>query len=247
MKQPLLPQIWDGHPYYSFSSSVDKRVSTYKIFHGKEALFYVLIGMLLLFALLRAAFAKYVSDLFRVFFRTTMKQRQIRDQLMQAPLPSMMFNLFFVATGGLYLTFLLFSYFQFKPVSDFWLFYLYAVAALVVIYTVKYVALKVVGWIFSVVDAADSYIFIVFIINKVIGIYLLPFLILLAFASDPVYSTALILSWIGLGCLYVYRFVLGMAAARSEVKFNPFHFLIFVAAFEVAPLYLLYKLLLLRV
>src|SRR5690606_35949141 len=100
-------------------------------FHGKEALFYVLIGLLLLFALLRAAFAKYVSDLFRVFFRTTMKQKQIRDQLMQAPLPSMVFNLFFVATGGLYLTFVLFDYYQFRPVHDFWLFYLYSATALV--------------------------------------------------------------------------------------------------------------------
>src|SRR5262245_2284341 len=40
---------------------------------GKEWLFYYLIFLLILFGLLRRAFAKYFYDLFRVFFKTTLK------------------------------------------------------------------------------------------------------------------------------------------------------------------------------
>ena len=47
-----------------------------KIFQGKEYLFYYIIFLLILFGLLRRAFAKYFYDLFRVFFKTTLKQRQ---------------------------------------------------------------------------------------------------------------------------------------------------------------------------
>ena len=83
-----------------------------KQFQGKEILFYVIIVLLDSFWTFKTlAFAKYFNDLFRVFFRTTLKQRQIKEQLMQTPLPSLMFNVFFVASAGLYINFL-FHYFR---------------------------------------------------------------------------------------------------------------------------------------
>ncbi len=246
MRLPLMPQIWQSHPYYDFNATADARRSPLKPFFGKETFFYVIIALLLLFATLRNAFAKYFNDLFRVFFRTTLKQRQIREQLMQTPLPSLAFNVFFVASASLYIGFLLYDYFAFRPVDSFWLFCLYAGMGLVAIYFVKFVALKLMGWMFSVQQAAESYIFIVFIINKVLGIFLLPFLVLLAFATGPLYSVALMVSWVGIVILFLYRFVLGLAAARKEVRFNLFHFVIYVAAFEVAPIFLLYRLLIFR-
>lgn len=44
-------------------------------------------------------------------------------------------------------------------------------------------------------DAADSYIFIVFVINKMIGILILPFLVIIAFGVGNLYSVGLTLSW----------------------------------------------------
>lgn len=241
----LTQQVMTHHPFFDFVSRPVAVPSQYRRFEGKELLFYVVISLVLLFALLRLAFAKYVYDLFRVFFRTTLKQRQIREQLMQTPLPSLVFNIFFIATGGLYSTFLLFHYFEYRPVENFWLLYLYCAAALSAIYLIKFIGLKILGWMFNIRQAADSYIFIVFIINKVIGIFLLPFLVLLAFTEDPIYSVALVLSWAGLACLFLYRFVLGLTVVRNEVKFNLFHFILYIAAVEVAPLFLIYRVLLL--
>lgn len=43
-------------------------------------------------------------------------------------------------------------------------------------------------------DAADSYIFIVFVINKMIGILILPFLVIIAFGVGNLYSVGLTLS-----------------------------------------------------
>jgi len=90
-------------------------------------------------------------------------------------------------------------------------------------------------------EAANSYIFIVFIINKILGRLLLPFLILLAFTQGHLYSVTLILSWCGIGCLLFYRFILTYAAIRNQVKVNPFHFFLYLCAFEIAPLLLVYK------
>jgi len=215
-----------------------------KTFTGKEYLFYYLIFLLILFGLLRSAFAKYFYDLFRVFFKTTLKQRQTQDQLLQSSLASVFMNSFFVLSGGLYVNFLL-QYFQLVISDNFWLQYAYCAGALATIYLVKYVGLKITGWLFNVSNATDSYIFIVFIINKMLGIFLLPFLLLLAFADDPLYGSAMVISWLGIGLLLIYRFILSYGALRKEVKLNSFHFILYILGFEVIPLLLIYKLLLL--
>ncbi|HTE32281.1 MAG TPA: DUF4271 domain-containing protein [Chryseolinea sp.] len=237
-------QILQRHPYFNFHSRPIAVLPDVKIFKGKEVMFYSLIAIVLIFALLKLAFSKYFNDLFRVFFRTTMKQRQIREQLMQTPLPSLVFNVFFIASTGLYIDFM-FQYFNFMPVPNFWVLYLYCCVGLAVIYLIKFIGLKICGWLFNMKQAADSYIFIVFIINKVIGIFLLPFLVLLGFMDGLWYAVALVISWAGIGALLLYRLILGFSAVRNEVKFNLFHFFLYLVAFEVAPLLLIYRLLLL--
>ncbi|MCX6318834.1 MAG: DUF4271 domain-containing protein [Bacteroidetes bacterium] len=210
---------------------------------GKEYLFYAMVLLFILFAVLRRAFPKYFSDLFRLFFRTTLKQRQLRDQLTQTPLPSLLFNAFFVLSGGLYITFLL-QHFAIDPLNNFWATLLYACIGLAACYFVKYAGLKICGWLFSMDEAADSYVFIVFIVNKMVGILLLPLLLILAFSLGEVYAAGLGFSWCLLGGLLIYRFILTYGAVRNQVKLNMFHFFLYIAAFEIAPLLLVYKALL---
>lgn len=242
--KPFVQQVLANHPYFNFTAIPASPSSNIKVFKGKELFFYVFVSLLLLFALFKLAFAKYFNDLFRVFFQTTIKQRQIREQLMQSPMPSLAFNIFFVLTTALYLTFLA-EYLDRMPDDNFWITYLYCMAGLSVIYVIKYAGLKICGWLFSIPKAADSYIFIVFIINKIIGIFLLPVVIILGTTSEDVQQIVWVLSWCGIGGLLCYRFILGFATIRNEVRFNIFHFFLYLCAFEVAPLLLIYKLLVL--
>jgi len=240
---PLQEQVLRRHPFFNFNTKPIPFRSDVKQFRGKEMLFYVVIALLMLFAFLKLGFAKYFNDLFRVFFRTTLKQRQIKEQLIQTPLPSLIFNAFFVASGGLYANLVLHHY-GFTPVDNFWLQYLYCCLGLTIIYFVKYVGLKICGWLFNMQQAADSYIFIVFIINKIIGISVLPFLALLSFTDGTMYVVSLVVSWCLIGGLFLYRFILGYATIRNEVRFNLFHFFLYLCAVEIAPLLLIYRLLL---
>lgn len=236
-------EIIKRHPYFGFTAPVITIISYQKEFGGKEFLFYTLIGLLIAFALLKRLFPKYINDLFRLFFRTTLKQRQIREQLMQSPLPSLLFNGFFIISSALYVDLLL-QHFHLNGINDFWKMFLYCGLAISGIYLIKFLGLKLSGWIFSAEEATNSYVFIVFIVNKMIGIYLLPFLVLLAFTQGNIYQVSLMLSWCGIGALYLYRLVLSYGAVRNQVKLNPFHFLLYICAFEVAPVLLLYKALL---
>jgi hypothetical protein len=214
-----------------------------RISGSKEVLFYVFVFLLALFAFLNRLFPKYFSDLYRLFFRTTLHQSQIREQMMQSPLPSLLLNFFFVITAGMYLNFL-FQHYNVKPVDNFWLLFLYCSLSLGVIYLIKYVGLKFSGWIFNAIPAADSYIFIVFIINKMIGVFLLPVIIILAFSSGRIYDIGLGFSYFVIAAFLIYRFILAYSSMRNQVRVSPFHFILYILAFEILPLFLIYKLLL---
>lgn len=246
---PLSPlfrhKVLEHHPYFNFSIAPQLASGPeYRQVKGKEFLFYLIVLLLLIFAVLRRAFPKYFSDLFRLFFRTTLKQRQLQEQLIQETLPSLLLNGFFVVSGGLFLAFL-FQHYDLNPAGSFWLLYLYCCGGLAIAYFVKFIGLKMLGWLFHNREAADAYIFVVFIVNKMIGILAIPLLVMLAFSTGSLYSTSLSLSWCMLACLLGYRLILTYGAVRNQVKVNPFHFFLYICAFEIAPLLLVYKALLL--
>lgn len=234
-------QVLKRNSFYDFKTRpVPKEGAAIKIYNGKELLFYLLIFLLIVFAALRQLFPKYFIDLFRVFFRTTLKQTQIREQLMQTPFPSLMLNVFFVICAGLYIGLLL-EYYNMNPVGNFWLMFFYSCIGLSIAYMVKFLGLKIAGWVFDINEATNAYIFIVFIINKMIGILLLPLIIMLAFSKGDVYTVSITISWCLLAVIYLYRIMLTYAVIRNQIKVNPFHFFLYFCAFEIAPLLLVYR------
>jgi hypothetical protein len=228
-------------PYFRFTNPT-RLTSTKKEWTGKEPLFYSMVALLIFFALIRNGFHRYVEDLLKSYFRTTMKQRQLKEQLIQSPLPSMLLNIFFVLSIGMFIALVL-QHFQLGTDISFWYLYLYCIIGLIGVYAVKYMTLKLLGWVFQVSDATEGYIFIVFTTNKVLGMFLIPFLVVLAFSYGLVNQTALTLSIVVVGGVLVYRFFLSYVTLKDKVKVGFVHFLIYLMAFEIAPLLLINKLL----
>ena len=233
--------LYTKHPFFSFTNPVRQAISERK-WQGKDLIFYALVTLFIFFAIIKNGFYRYLQDLFNVFFRTTIRQRQAKDQLIQSPLPSLLLNLFFILSIGMFLT-LLFQYLQLGKQFSFWFLYLYCIIGLAAIYGLKFICLKFLGWIFQVSEATDSYIFIVFTTNKIIGIVLLPFLIVLAFAGGLISQVAMTLSLIVIFGLLIYRFFLSYMTVRRQVEISFFHFFLYLCAFELIPLLLINKLL----
>jgi hypothetical protein len=218
----------------------DTRAGMPKIHISKDLLFYILLAMFLWMAILKSGYEKYYSDLFTVFFRSSLRQHQIREQLLQARLPSLMFNLFFIASTGTFL-FLMASLYSIHLDAPQWQIWVAAVAAVALLYSAKFVGLKLSGWIFGMSGAADTYIFIVFLVNKILGVALLPILAILAFAREPIRSASATLGLLLIFGMLIYRFIRSYRPVWEEVQMSRFHFFLYLCAFEIAPLLLIYK------
>lgn len=236
----LTHQILLKHPYFNYAQkAAPMPYAQKKRTGGKELYFYALAGLLLVFAVFRTSFDKYVSDLFTLFFRRSLKQRQLKQQVSQNSLPSLLFNIFFTVVAGFYLALLI------KEVGSaalpFWQLLIYSVGFVAVTYFVKFLILKLAGWTFNLKNLTDSYIFIVFLVNKIIGIVLLPVVVMIALGNIELRTAILTLSWIALAGIFFYRFLQAFGLLKTEKSISPFHFILYLAAFEILPMLVIYK------
>ena len=206
----------------------------------KSTLFYSLTGFLLLLALLRFFFTRYFTNLLRVFFNTSLRQSQLTDQLLQAKLPSLLFNLFFIISGGLFIYFLLINYHWINNRNR-WVMISSCAGILGIIYFLKFCILKFTGWVTGYKEETNTYIFIFFLINKIIGIFLVPFIILMAFADSAIVKVAVMIALIITGLLLMLRFFRSYGILQNQLKVSRFHFFLYILGIEILPLLLIYK------
>lgn len=230
------------HPALAPDQPAIYRLTDYRAVSSKDELFYLMVGVLFLVAFVKAGFPRYFRNLFVVFFQTNLRQKQTRDQLLQDNFASLLMNVLFFISGGLYITLLVqaLGWTQYT----FWIIAAASALVLLLVYLGKYLFLRFSGWVFNTREAAGSYIFLVFMVNKVMGIALLPFLLLLAFANSAISRHAITVSVGLVALLFIYRYFVSFAALRNRLRVNVFHFLLYLCTVEILPLLLIYKLLL---
>lgn len=207
--------------------------------NSREFLFYALGIILLFFGMIKTFYSRYLANLFRVFFNTSLRQSQLTDQLLQAKLPSLFFNLFFVLMGGFFLYFI-FRYLGYGEKNDYMLL-LWCITGLAVMYSVKYVVLKFSGWVTGFSYEADIYIFIIFLINKMLGMLLMPIVILLAFTEHQFFYPVMIAALVLIALMILFRFVRSYALLGHRIKVSRIHFVLYIIGIEILPVLLILK------
>lgn len=218
------------------------KIEKIRVIERKDWLFYLITGLLFFMAVLKLSYQKYFTNLFRLFFKTTLRQTQLKDQLAQSQLSGLLFNIFFFIAAGIYL-FLLVRHYDVSIQGEKWQQLGSCIVLLTVLYILKFAVLKLSGWVFGMPVVADSYIFIVFLINKISGLLLVPFIILIAFASAQLVNISLTLSFLMISGLFLYRFIRSYTSIQNDIKVSRLHFFLYLCAFEITPLLLIYKVL----
>jgi len=120
-------------------------------------------------------------------------------------------------------------------------FLLMCIAGAGLAFITKHLLIKSVGWLFPVTKETERYNFLMIVFNCVLGLFLMPFNFLLAFATE--YFRFFLVFWtLGLvGIFYLYR---ALRAADIGVKFlgtDQFHFLLYLCVVEISPVLLVIK------
>ena len=205
----------------------------------KDFLFYLIVLLILLYGFVNNLYPQYFPKLFSQFSQSSLRMMQNREQLLQNSFASLIMNICFILSFALLSTLLIFNR-HLLPIS-FWEGYAYVSLFFTCLYLGKYICLELAGYIFNTRELVSTYVFIVFLINKVLGILLLPFILLLAFAK-PLFHNAAIGGAAGLTVLLIlYRYLFSLTSVRNKLHISSFHFFLYLCAFEILPLLILYK------
>lgn len=208
--------------------------------NDNDLVFYLVAAMVLLLGFLKFFYSRYFNTLFRVFFNSSLRQSQLTDQLLMAKLPSLLFNLFFLISGGIYL-YLLLLHFDLIREENKWVLAFSFIILLGLVYFLKFCILKFTGWITGLVAATNTYIFITFLINKILGIFLVPFVVVLAFSDPAIVNIAVLISVLSIAVFLLLRFFRSFGLLQNQLKISRFHFFLYVIGIELMPLLLIYK------
>ncbi|MCC6459930.1 MAG: DUF4271 domain-containing protein [Saprospiraceae bacterium] len=105
----------------------------------------------------------------------------------------------------------------------------------------KHVLLRLVNWLFPVDAEVRRYNFLIIIFNCVLGLFLVPFNFLVAFAQA--YQGFLVFWTLGLAAVfYAYRSLRATAIGQKFFSGHLFHFLLYLCTIEIAPVIILIKL-----
>ncbi|MFM2359578.1 MAG: hypothetical protein RLY16_1571 [Bacteroidota bacterium] len=240
-----LDRVFDSSLYFDSIPPAIAIPMRLKSHSSDNLLFYILFVITAALAFFRFFYTRYFNTLFRVFFNTTLRQSQLTDQLLQAKLASLLFNTLFVVAGGLY-TYLLLVYFKLLSPTHSIIFNLMSCTiGLAAIYAAKYLTLKFTGWITHQQDVTNDYVFIIFLINKIMGILLIPFTIVMAFSEPIIRQGAVWTSLLLIGLMFLMRFFRSYGLLQHRVKVSRFHFFLYIIGVEILPILLIYKTLLL--
>ena len=205
-----------------------------------DYVFYLLALLFLILGSIRFLFPKYFNDLFGLFFRVTFKQKAIRERLLESTLPSMLLNGLFFISGGFFLH-VISGFYKWQLEGNFWYGLSFWTAVLIIVYGLKRLLLRIIGWLFQMQEASNTYTFIVFLVNKVLGVMLLPVVVLMSFSPGSLHPALITVVLFLLAALFIYRYIISYPGIKASVRVNQFHFFLYLCAFEIVPLLIIYK------
>lgn len=190
---------------------------------------------------LRYVFAKELSENITVIVNSNLGQQIYRDREFSANIFKLLTFFNFACSAGIFI-FLLARYYE-VPLPFDAAFYniILCIGGVGVLYLIKGLSYRILGSTFKISNALQFFRFNALVIYHLLGIGMLPFIILTAFADPPVSDWAIAGTLILIGIALLIRFVKGFTALRLTGRFHFVYFLLYICALEIAPLLIAIK------
>ncbi len=232
----FIPKIHQDYPLPAFYFRQGEDFSPVSM----DEYFYVLVCIYLLAGVMVRLFPKYFHDLFTLFYTSGFRQKSIRDQLAQNTAASLGLNLLFFLSAGVFVFLMVHQSVKFSG-RHWYIDAAVCIVFLMIVYGVKYFSVLLAGWIFAAKELSRNYAFLIFFVNKIAGLVLLPIIVILWMGNPilkPVFQT---LSLLAIGFLFLYRYFLVLPLIRSKSGLSAYHFFLYLCTFEIMPILLLVR------
>ncbi len=204
--------------------------------------FPVILLVLVLYTWLRIFYNKFFSQLIQAFLNTNLTNQIVRDENIMVQSASIILALTFNIVAALFLYLVsIQTGWSLGGIGDGFNRFLFFFVLVSAAYTLKFLILKITGWLFDLDREMATYIFNIFLINNVLGLVLAPITALMAFNPflDPVFLARLCL-WL-IAFAFLYRLFRGLLSGLSVPGTSPLYIFLYLCTLEIAPLLVLIR------
>jgi hypothetical protein len=232
-------------PFRGSSLKVTNYIARHHTAENNTLDFYLLLGLCAILGAIKTIHPKYFNDMWRAFINPTLGSRQLKDIIQAATFPNLLMNVYATTVLGTYVYYLV-SFnvdWRFSGMPSGAIVSLLVAGALLM-YSGKYLFVQFAGWAFNIRATSEQYNFNIFLVNKILGMMLLPFIICFAFLDANWDTPLFIISIILIVVMLLNRYVRSWNIFAQFFMNSRFHFFMYLCAFEILPLAVLIKLVL---
>lgn len=230
-------QLYKGHELKPINTSplLRKNISP-------DWFFPLILFVLLIFAWLRIFYNKFFSQMIQAFLNNNLANQIVRDENIFVQRASVYLSIVFNLIIAL-LLYLISVHFNWR-LGDIgtgfgrFVFFLILVSAT---YAIKFLVLKICGWLFEQEREMATYMFNIFLINNILGMALLPFICVFAYNQKLAVSGLLIIPFAFIAISFGWRIFRGIQLGLSISSFSPLYLFLYLCTLEIAPLMVLIR------
>jgi hypothetical protein len=204
--------------------------------------FWFALLLLAILAWIRFGYSKDFLEQMDAFRNWGMNLQMAREVGVGVPFGVVMLNIFSILVIAFY-SFILIEHFQWVHLEPSWVLMTGSLALVTALMILRYLLLKSAEIITTHGKELKLYIYYELQINRVAGIFLFPFILLIAFSKSPINDYAFYTSLAVVAALLIMRFVKGFNLGISYFGNHLIHFLIYICALEIAPILIVVRLL----
>ncbi|MDR6784007.1 hypothetical protein ABIE26_002604 [Pedobacter africanus] len=228
--------------YKDFKTS--EKVSRYQtgtpVLKGNLWVLGVIALLMVLFASLKISFSKQLQTIVQSFFSNRILNNLNKEDNLFTSWPFLLLFVQFGFTIGMFF-YLVTQYYHMSFADTGFRFYVSISLLIVVLYVLKIVLLRLLGYLFNVQKAVNEYVSILYLSYFNIALMFIPLVI--AFALSPLkYGPYYIaISFILLTIVFVFQFIRAGVNILSHYRFSKVYLFLYFCALEICPILILIK------
>nr|WP_121269550.1 DUF4271 domain-containing protein [Pedobacter schmidteae] len=200
----------------------------------------VIALLMVLFASLKISFSKQLQTIVQSFFSNRILNNLNKEDNLFTSWPFLLLFVQFGFTIGMFF-YLVTQYYHMSFADSGFRFYLSISILIVVLYVLKIVLLRALGYLFNIQKPVNEYISILYLSYFNIALMFIPLVI--AFALSPLkfgpYYIAI--SFILLTIVFVFQFIRAGVNILSHYRFSKVYLFLYFCALEICPILILIK------
>jgi hypothetical protein len=202
-----------------------------------------LIALIGFFTWFRYFYYRIFKQLLSAYFNITATNQIVRDESVLLQRASLVLSTIAYLLAGLYLYQLSVHYnWQITWLQKGLIRFVLLAVAVALAYSSKMVILRIFSSVFNQERPVALYIFNIFLMIMMVGLILLPVNIILAYSPAVVREVTIQISVFIIAAMFIYRLIRAIGIWIGIPGFSFFYLFLYLCAFEIAPLLIIWKL-----